>query len=246
MKNTVKKSLSNSNRIVITQDNYSQLFFTHKNRIIKKPHVKLMQESVLRHGCLRLVVVVWDDVIEKYIVVDGQHLTRALMALNRPIECHVVDCESNEDLTQLMIDLNNISKSWKPMDYIHGWAETGNKDYQFLRSVIVKNNLQLSVILMAYSQKRRMVTTKDMREGTFQIVDKNYGTKLLSNIRDCNNYVPSSRAMNEALVQLMISIENYDHKVMIENLKSAVNHVVFEISEPKMFNQLVNIYKGIK
>ena len=97
---------------------------------------------------------------------------------------------------------------------------------------------------MAYSQKRRMITTKDMREGTYQIVDKEYGTKLLSNIRDCNNYVPSTRAMNEALVQLMISIENYDHKVMIKKLKVAVKHVVFEASEPKMFNQLVNIYKG--
>ena len=166
------------------------------------------------------------------------------MALNRPIECHVVDCETDEDLTQLMIDLNNISKSWKPMDYVHGWAETGNKDYIFLRNVLLKNTLQLSVVLMAYSQKRRMITTKDMREGTFKIVDKEYGTKLLSNIRDCNNYVPSSRAMNEALVQLMITIENYDHKVMIKKLKVAVKHVVFEVSEPKMFNQLVDIYKN--
>ncbi|TXG82770.1 MAG: hypothetical protein E6R13_04510 [Spirochaetes bacterium] len=244
MKPNVKKSFANSSRIVITQDNYSQLFFTHKNRVVKKQHVKLMQESVLRHGCLRLVVVVWDDVLEKYIVVDGQHLSRALMALNRPIECHVVDCETDEDLTQLMIDLNNISKSWKPMDYVHGWAETGNKDYIFLRNVLLKNTLQLSVVLMAYSQKRRMITTKDMREGTFKIVDKEYGTKLLSNIRDCNNYVPSSRAMNEALVQLMITIENYDHKVMIKKLKVAVKHVVFEVSEPKMFNQLVDIYKN--
>ncbi len=244
MKNTIKKSFANSNRIVITQDNYSQLFFTHKNRVVKKPHVKLMQESVLRHGCLRLVVVVWDDVLEKYIVVDGQHLTRALMALNRPIECHVVDCETEQDLTQLMIDLNNISKSWKPMDYVHGWAETGNKDYQFLRSVLVKNTLQLSVVLMAYSQKRRMITTKDMREGTYKITDKEYGTKLISQIRDCNNHVPSTRAMNEALVQLMISIENYDHKRMIKNLRVAVKTIIFDKSETKMYNQLVDIYKA--
>ena len=139
METKIKKSLANSKRIVITQDDYSKLFFTHKNRVVKKTHVKLMQESVLRHGCLRLVVVVWDDVLEKYIVVDGQHLSRALMGLNRPIECHVVDCDTEQDLTQLMIDLNNISKSWKPMDYVHGWAETGNKDYQFLRTILAKN-----------------------------------------------------------------------------------------------------------
>ena len=97
---------------------------------------------------------------------------------------------------------------------------------------------------MAYSQKRRMVTTKDMKEGTYKITDKEYGTKLISQIRDCNNHVPSTRAMNEALVQLMVSIKDYDHKQMIKNLKSAVKHVIFETSDPKLYNQLLEIYRG--
>ena len=241
----MKKSLANSKRLLISPDQYNQLIFIDKNRCIKKAHVKTMTESVLKHGCLRLVVVVWDEILEKYIVVDGQHLTRALQGLNRNIECHVVDCDDDKHLTQLMIDLNNVSKSWTYNDYIHGWAESGNKSYKILANELKKSNLQLSIVLMAYTQKRRCIATKMMKEGTFEITDKTYGDKLISQIKDCNNYVPNSRAVNEALINLMVSVEVYDHKKMLKNLKSEMKHVILDKNETKLYNQLVLIYKGL-
>jgi hypothetical protein len=240
-----KTILGQSDRVIITPDKYNQLSFIQKNRGIKSAHVKIMKESVLRNGVLRLVIVVWSEDQQKYLIVDGQHLTRALQNLNRNIECTVVDVEDENHLTQLMIDLNNVSKSWNANDYIHGWAESGNKHYKTLRFELSKSDLQLSVVLMAYTQKRRCVATKMMKEGSFEIVDKKEGDKLISQIKDCNNFVASTRAMNEALVQIMITIGNYNHAQMIKNLEQAVKFgVQFSKKEGEMFNQLVHIYKN--
>jgi hypothetical protein len=238
------KKFKTLNRVIITKNDYSLLHFSTKNRKIKKHHVSKMQESVKKHGCLRLVIVVWDEKIEKYIIVDGQHLSVALMGLNREIECQVVDCNSDAELTQLMIDLNNTSQSWMPSDYIHNWAESGKKDYCYIREVIEKNITQLTVILMAYSQKRRNIATKEMKAGTFKIINKKYGNQLISQIKDCNNFLSSSRVVNEALIQLMLNQENYNHQKMLVNLKNSIRFVSFETSENKLYCQLVEIYQS--
>jgi hypothetical protein len=240
----MSKGLKNLNRVILTSKDYSLLHFSIKNRPIKKQHVAKMQESVKKHGCLRLVIVVWDDKLEKYVVVDGQHLSHALMGLNRVIECQVVKCKNDAELTQLMIDLNNTSKSWLPNDYIHNWAESGKEDYSYIRNVIAKNIMQLTVILMAYSQKKRLVATKEMKDGTLNIVNKRYGDKLITQIRDCNNFLPSTRAVNEALIQLMLNVEKYDHKKMLKHLKSSVKHTKLETNETKLYNQLLEIYNN--
>jgi hypothetical protein len=240
----MKKSLTLKNRIIITPKEYSVLEFTSKNRDIRTNHVSKMQKSVMRHGCLRLVIVVWDKKLEKYIIVDGQHLSKALMSINRNSECQIVDCKDESEMTQLMIDLNNTSQSWRPNDYIHNWAESGKEDYILVRKAIQRNTMQLTVVLMAYAQKRRNVATNEMKEGTFKIVDANYGDKLIDQIRDCNNFISSSRAVNEALVQVMLNTKKYNHKRMLKNLRCASKTVKFETSETKLYNQLLEIYNG--
>ena len=233
------------NRIIITTEQYGELARTEKNRAVNIVHVKRMQESVLRHGILRNVIVVFNKKLNKFIIIDGQHLSVALQNLNMEIPCCLVNCETEEQMTQLMIDLNNTSKSWKLEDYINGWAASGNDDYKYLKTSIVMNDVQQSVIIQAYTQKVRSKATKMVKDGTFLIVDKVKGDQMIDNISNLLTILPSTRQMSEALVQIMLETPDFDIKRMLRNAKKAINKTVFAHNKEKQLkNQLVEIYNG--
>lgn len=245
MKNSTKLKkvkIVEAKRIVITD--YNQIDFCLQNRPTNPNHVKRMTKSVLKHGVLRDIIIVWNMLLQKYLVADGQHLKLALQGLNRPLECRVVECENDSDLTQLMIDLNNTSKSWKLPDYIHGWAQSGNRDYQLIQKEAETSGIQISVFIMAYTLKRRTIATNMVKEGSFKIGDKKLGDKLIHNLKDYQNYLPNKREYNESLMQLMISYSEYNHKQMMKNLKIAMKYVSFTTKESEIYAQLEKIYKG--
>jgi len=238
---TTKQKTSTVNTVNITTQMYDKLAVLDRNRPIVIPHVQSMKESVLRHGVLRQVIVVFNKAKGKFLIVDGQHLSVALQDLGYDIECRVVDCETEEEITQLMIDLNNTSKSWKLEDFIHGWAASGLKSYKHLKTAIAMSDIQMSVIIQAYTQKTRGVATKLVKTGNFEIVNKLRGDELIDYISDCMTIVPSTRAMGEALIKLMLSIEQYNHKRMLKNCKAAKS-IAFSHKEGELFQQLVEIY----
>jgi hypothetical protein len=239
-------SVTNRKKVTITPDQYGLLAILPKNRPIKAPHGLQMKMSVMRNGVLRDVIVVWDNKKNKYYIVDGQHLVYALKELNLPIDCLVVECENEEQITKLMIDLNNTSKSWKLTDYIHGWAESGNKHYRLLKNSInlTYADVQASVIIQAYTMQGRAKATKMVKEGKFEIVNKVKGDELIDCVSECAEIVPNTRPMNEALIKLMLNTEGYNHKHMIKRLKAVVKTFIFSTSEGKLYEQLVSIYNG--
>jgi hypothetical protein len=234
--------------VEITSEQYGLLAKMPMNRPITASGVKAMKESVQRNGVLRDVIVVWDKKKNRYLIVDGQHLSEALIELELPVRCRIVECETEAEITQLMIDLNNISKSWKLENYIHGWKESGLKDYRILEnaSTVVYPDVQVSVIIQAYTQQNRSKATKMVKLGTFSIVDRNRGDFFIDCVSDCATLLPNTRQMNEALIKLMLSEESYDHKRMIKNIKSAVKKgIEFSLtSEKANFMILKRIYEG--
>jgi len=244
---TVAKRLGinfSEGRILITPEMYNLLQFTQKNRPIDMALVNRLKASVLRHGVFRLVVVVWDSVKQRYIIVDGQHLTVGLKQFGRNIECVVVDCETEEDMVQLMIDLNNVSKTWKLENYIHSWAESGIKAYKQLRIATQLSDVQLTVAMQAYTQQSRAKATKMVKEGKFEIVNKNRGDELIEYVSECSAILPNTRQMNEALIKLMLKVEFYNHKHMIKRIKAVAKTFVFSTKEGELYKQLLGIYNG--
>lgn len=231
---------------IIKPNQYDLLMMYPKNRPINSVHVMKMKLSVQKHNILRNVIVVWDEKKKKYYIVDGQHLFTAIMELNLEIRCHAIPCDDENQITQLMIDLNNTSKSWKMMDFINGWAESGNKAYRTLRNAanVTYADVQSSVIIQAYTQKNRQTATKMVKEGTFQIVDKTKGDEFIDCISECSELVPNTRQMNEALIKLMIKTKSYDHKHMVRRLKSVGKFSIFSTNESELYKQLVKIYNS--
>ena len=238
----IKRSIADANKITITPEGYGHLSFIKRNRPVKPKHVKVMKASVELHGCFRDVLVVYDEVDNVYVIVDGQHLAKSLMELGRDIKCHIIDSES--ELTKLMIDLNTTSKSWSVDNYIHAWAESGLKEYKELRDILKDNvNLQSTIIFMAYLRSgSRMVATNTVKEGSFKIANRANGDLILSQVKDCNKLLQSSRVVNQVIVQLILSVENYDHARMLRALKHRGKTLVMGATENEIRKHIFKIY----
>lgn len=249
MKILEKKSMSASiineaKRITISQEEYDKLENIKSNRPFSDKIYKKMAESVFRYGCLRDLIVYWDSVKKKYVIIDGQHLFKVLMYFELPIHCKVVQVEKGE-LTKLMTYINNINKGWSLNDYIHSWAENGNHFYKIVQKTLEKYSVQESVILMAYTFTTRAKATKLCKDGTLEITNRDKSEKLLSYLTDTHEFLPNNRVYNEAIMKLIIklsSTDNYDNTRMLRNLNTHAKKTNFSVNESEIYKQLVNIY----
>ena len=200
--------------------------------------------NALRNGVLRSVIIVYDATNEAYMIVDGQHLTEALKELGMRIDCVVKECETEADITQLMIDLNNTSKSWTLENYINGWAESGVKSYRILKNFAIENNLPITTIMQAFTQKSRSETTKLVKEGRFDIANKIRGEELIGYINECVTILPRTRQVTESLIKLMLRSESYNHKKMMKSLKTLPKNHKVSSKENEIYAELVELYEG--
>lgn len=223
---------------------YDTLYKYKTQRPVNAGHVLVMKDSVIRNGQIRPVMVV--EIKDKLFVIDGQHLLEALIQLDMPVWCQMIECDSDEQITQLIIDLNNTSKSWQLTDYVNSWAMSGLKDYRQLKrdSEITFKDVQITVIMQAYTQKSRAKSTKLVKEGKFEIVNKTRGEELIQNICELNYVVPNTRQMNEALIKLMLNSESYNQQHMYKRLKAVGKTYVFSTKEGQLYKQLLEIYNS--
>jgi hypothetical protein len=132
-------------------------------------------------------------------------------------------------------------------DYINGWRESGNKDYRLLMNAkdVMYPDVQLSVIIQAYAQTGRGKATKMVKEGTFKITNREKSEQIIDSVSNCLGFLPNTRPINEALVKLILTNEDYDQKRMITNLKEALKRNVNFVlkSESETYKLLQKIYK---
>jgi hypothetical protein len=249
MQQQLEKKVSGytTKEITLTPSEYGLLHIIPMNRPVSGGGVNTMRESVIRNGVLRRVILTWDAKKSRYYIVDGQHLVEALKGLEYDIPCLVVSVQNEAQLVQLMIDLNNISKTWKLVDYINGWKESGSKDYRLLMNAkdIMYPDVQLSVIIQAYAQTSRGKATKMVKEGTFKITNQIKSEQIIDSVSNCLGFLPNTRPINECLVKLMLTTEDYNQKRMITNLKDAVKRNVNFVlkGEGETYKLLERIYK---
>lgn len=233
--------------VTISVSQYGLLKTRPHNRPINEKGVKTMLGSVERNGVLRYPIIVWNQKKSHYEIIDGQHLITAIKQLELPIKCIVVEDLSEAEIVQLMIDLNNISRSWKLEDYIRSWKESGKKDYRILSSTHKETypDLQITVLMQAYAQTSRGVATNLVKNGEFTIVDKIKGDDLLDNLAGCGAYLPNSRQVNESLIKLMISVEDYNQTRMLTNLRKRYKSLdMVHTKESSVYAALLNVYNG--
>lgn len=82
-----------------------------KNRVTTKPHEKKMYGSIdeIRKVLRPIVVVFYNN---KYYIIDGQHLYKALVQMGLPIEFYLFEANTEGEMLKVMRVMNSSSRRW--------------------------------------------------------------------------------------------------------------------------------------
>lgn len=141
---------------------YDYDMFSHLlgNRPVTNKRAAKIANSIMNRGYIPVPIVV----NEKLEIIDGQGRTEALKMLDAGLPLYYViipglgidDC----------IAMNVTGTKWSTLDYIHGYADTGNQDYKRLLITLENHSLSLSVVNCAI--------TGILATNTKKIIDGDY------------------------------------------------------------------------
>ncbi|MHA1989194.1 MAG: hypothetical protein ACW98D_21430 [Promethearchaeota archaeon] len=212
------------------------------NRPITEAHVNLMRESVISHGVLRDVILVYTDIFtgkSRYYIADGQHLTKVLVSLNLTFNAKVIKADSVEDLVTLIANLNNTSKSWTNRDYLNAWCATGKQEYLYLREISRRySRYTIDTLLRAFGSR-----SKAFKDGAMQ-VNKKLGEAILQELNLMAAIVP----VNTRLIRNFIKVYNKHRDVynssafmtsLLENKAEITKYVSQEVYIYNKFTEMI-------
>lgn len=136
--------------------NYEMFSSIMGNRPMNELHLNRLTKSMQEELLVSPIIV-----NEKYQVIDGQHRLKVSSELNLPVRYIV--CEGY-GLTEVQ-RLNQNSKDWKMIDFISGYAELGNKEYQYLMKFHEDSGLTITTCVTLLSNSGS--ATNDIRNGVW-------------------------------------------------------------------------------
>lgn len=157
------------------------------NRDISDMHVLKMQQSVLECGLLRLPVI--GDVSafdrRKLVIVDGQHLCKALVKLPKDKQLSKVSVivktyQEKKDVISDVAKLNNTQKTWNDENFLEAWYKYGkeneyfsNYSYLYNQYNEIFNSLPCGFMVDLYARDKDA-----FKEGELEFKDRELGDYL--------------------------------------------------------------------
>lgn len=163
------------------------------NRDLDDKHVQKLMESVKKYGFLQPIVVT-----ESGGIIEGQHRVRVAKLLDRPVPYDILEGVSDEEATEIIIEMNNERKGWDILNHVEAKAKAGDEDYISLKEVIdntsemeinyrekvIKKKLSPATIVLAFHEGKTITGMKQIIErGEFKF-DENMGYKILDRAKD--------------------------------------------------------------
>lgn len=231
-------------QITITPEEYDSLMRLDINREIKIQHVNSMQESVERHGILRNVIIVFIKHLNKYAIVDGQHLSVALQNMGMDIPCTLVNCQNDEEVTQLMIDLNNTSKSWSVTNFLNAYCKNGIYEYQKALKVTKEHKLTISDFEFIYLGNGEH-QHKSFKQGLMKFANEKDSDKLLDAVLKVRSHISNKAVIRRALIKVMRLTNDYAKfaNIIVNASKAlAENEASFSSDEKEFHAHLLKLH----
>lgn len=147
--------------------NYEMFKSIVGNRPTNELHLNRLKKSMEEQLLVSPIIV-----NEKFQVIDGQHrlsVSKELGLLVRYIVCEGYGLEEVQRL-------NQNSKDWKMIDFIEGYAQLGNKDYQYLHTFYGNTGLSVSNCVTLLSNSG--TATNDIRNGVWTAKHKRRATTI--------------------------------------------------------------------
>lgn len=128
---------------VLSTKNYKQFNILAYNRQLNRSLVNHLTESIEKHGYFSGKPIIVD---KNFNIIDGQHRFEACRHLKLPILYTVTQVDPQE----AMIALNSNQVSWKMIDYIRSWADSGKKCYVDLINFDTENSFGITNSVLIY------------------------------------------------------------------------------------------------
>lgn len=180
--------------------NYEQFKKLLGNRPINKSLIVSIRESINNDGNYLM----YNPIIvnEEMEIIDGQHRLEAAQQEGKPIYYVVA---KGMRLRQAQV-LNSKKRQWIATDYLHSYLAEKRPDYIVLKELIDEYKFSVPVCVKFLSKSFHESAMRKFRDGSFEIVDRNWaedGLGLLSTIREYSPdyaYVQSSCQRATALM----------------------------------------------
>ena len=178
--------------------NYSEFKDITGNRNINPLHLSRLIDSMKEEHLISPIIVNQD-----YQVIDGQHRLRACKELNLPVHYIV---QNGYNLTHIQ-RYNQNSKDWKMIDFISGYAELGNKDYQYLINFYEETDLTISSCVTLLSNSGS--ATNDIRSGAWKAKHKERAKEIYQWLSLISRYYKNVN--RKTFVSALIRMYNNEH-----------------------------------
>ena len=222
---------------VFTSKNYKLFKFFGFNRPVANNHVTTLVESMKTWGFTSTITVIRTDVVDKvlgYYILDGQHRFRAAQILDIPFKFDIVDIKTKLELAQFIADVNNSAKAWGTNQFLNVWAKMEINEYVKLLKVQEETKIQITPLVKAYTGKSTMA---EFRKGEMTFIDEAKSDKIIEQIVDLNDYLPTKAFCRRAIIDIM-NDKNYNHDLIRPLIVRRANSTGFTENETDLRNEL--------
>lgn len=210
-------------KIYITKD-YDAFVFPDWNRDVSNGRVVKMVESIQKVGWLPEPVLIND----KFEVIDGQSRVKALQKLGMPVEFCIVQGIGRKECQML----NLFQKNWTTKNYIDSYIADGNKNYIWLRDMLVKYKSLTPFVVIGVAigkgQKRTMSGASNdiISEGRLSLTDTEKARAdesmfYLSRFADTANYLGGRKDTFYSALLFMYNLDGIDQERLCQVVNNA-------------------------
>lgn len=148
--------------VVYSTSDYTIFSSLDGNRIVNPFHVKKLVHSMKEKDLMIPIIV-----NEKYQVIDGQHRLAARTNLNLEVPFIICKNYTLDDVHRA----NANHMKWTQLDFLKGYSEAGNSNYEFMLNLYNENseNINVSNVLRVTSNICQNINGRKFVDGTWEI-----------------------------------------------------------------------------
>lgn len=192
------------------------------NRAVDEKRVRGLMKSIKQIGWISNPIIV----NERMEVIDGQGRLEALRRLEMPVEYRVIEGLNALNVCRTM---NTFNVSWKTVDYVDSYADSGISDYQRVRQLMMMYKVPLETLMLSVKCEASGKKYEQIKNGGLVFDSKDYETAIRK-MEIYSRYYPAfkniggQRRTKEKVIFFLIDYADkhpFDHDKMISVIASA-------------------------
>lgn len=158
-------------------------------------HIKKLKRDILADGWRKSSELLVNRNLTVY---DGQHRLQALKEIKMETgKTYNIGYKVDNNLSLKKTQkLNSMVLPWVPEDYIESNIRQGNKNYQFIKDLMVEHNMPYTAVLSILESVNGSITTKMFRDGDV-VIDKNNEQLIWFNASCIHKIKPYFKGYNQ-------------------------------------------------